>query len=503
MKEAQDQFVVRVIDSVVAGPSEADDLDSHVGRLQSFIILTRDEKTHGDFTIHIDRGDGKTPYSVKGNEAELTVDFFHNSHITLPSTYYLAYFLAIALLEHLIQTRLDLALKIFPRELYPAANEYIWRGSIPVSSIATIDRLRGESPRSGQLVGAIEIILQGTAPLFRGLTTKARMVADQLERRGLPPGDDIYKRVVSVFMYSDQERVADVANNIGSGHPAAVELLADLAADCQHGDAINLLETLLKAKKLDEGDRDFIETALKRKQGKQPIQEQASIKADAEIIKLEPASVAIGTGGITVSISPSIIGNRPAPAITESKKPVDALNYRTYANAFGDLITNPKTGTPLTIGICAPWGRGKTVLLGYIKDRIKEKSSNGTKCQCIDFNAWMYTKAEQLWAEFYSTILNSVEKGLSIGQKVQFKWYFFRRANPKLVFIWKFSLAAIVVCYLLLLLLEDQLLPVFSYIKAWWPTLLSLPLVGVLWKYFRSLSKDIFSKSKMPKFRAD
>ncbi len=319
---------------------------------------------------------------------------------------------------------------------------------------------------------------------------------------GVSDTEGFFKYLRTIFMLSDQTKVHEIYWEFVSEKPGAFRDLVNLTANCQHQDSVQLLELLSETKKLDNATKSYTEAVLKKKRGQQPIQEQASIKSDAVIITPEPVGITLGTSGPTVLITPTIYGNRPAPATAESKKPVDALNYRTYANAFGDLIANPETRTPLTIGVCAPWGRGKTVLLGYIKDRIKEKSSDETKCQCIDFNAWMYTKAEQLWAEFYSTILNSVEKGLSIGQKVQFKWYFFRRANPKLVFIWKFSLAAIVVCYLLLLLLEDQLLPVFSYIKAWWPTLLSLPLAGVLWKYFRSLSKDIFSKSKMPKFRA-
>jgi len=483
MEGPKDQFVVRVIDSVVAGPSEADGLDSHVGRLQSLIILTRDEKTRGDFTIHIDPGDGKSPYSVKGNEAELAVDFYHDSHIILPSTYYLAYFLAIALLEHLIQTRLDMTLKVFPRELYHAANEYIWRGSIPVSSIATIDRLRGESPRTGQLVNAIEQVLQGTERLYQKLTTKARMVADQLERWGLPT-DDVYRQIVSVFMHSDQERVADVADDIGSGHPAAVVLLADLVADCKHVDAINLLETLLKDKKLDEGDRDFIETALKRQQSKQPIQEPASIKSDSVIITPEPASVTLGTGDITVSTSPSIIGNRPAPATAESKKPVDALNYKTYADAFGDLITNPKTGTPLTISICAPWGRGKTVLLNYIQDRIKKNAGEKASCQCIEFNAWEYTKAEQLWAAFYSTILDAVEGSLGWWRRVGFRLHFLWRAHGKSLS----SLAILILAVAVAFMLSAE------YVEYWGTTAAVFSVIMGLWKVLRRVSKNVLSQ---------
>ncbi|MFH2035430.1 MAG: P-loop NTPase fold protein [Candidatus Zixiibacteriota bacterium] len=114
--------------------------------------------------------------------------------------------------------------------------------------------------------------------------------------------------------------------------------------------------------------------------------------------------------------------------ITENNNPEDALDYVRYGNALGDLITNKNTETPLTIGICGPWGRGKTALLKFIKDRIEyngelTKSDNDTKhtkCKCIKFNAWEHSKADEIWVGFYTTILKALEKDLiTIGLKLK------------------------------------------------------------------------------------
>ncbi|MCP4429030.1 MAG: hypothetical protein GY803_31480, partial [Chloroflexi bacterium] len=47
----------------------------------------------------------------------------------------------------------------------------------------------------------------------------------------------------------------------------------------------------------------------------------------------------------------------------------DRLGYDDYARAFAQVIGSPHTKTPLTIGIYAAWGMGKSFLLGKIKEQ--------------------------------------------------------------------------------------------------------------------------------------
>ena len=61
--------------------------------------------------------------------------------------------------------------------------------------------------------------------------------------------------------------------------------------------------------------------------------------------------------------------------MSEYETPPDALGYEVYANALGDLITNPDTETPMVIAICAHWGMGKTTLMDYVKRRIESNAS--------------------------------------------------------------------------------------------------------------------------------
>ena len=58
------------------------------------------------------------------------------------------------------------------------------------------------------------------------------------------------------------------------------------------------------------------------------------------------------------------IGERPSTSITaDTWTDCDQLEYGLYADAIAQFILDPKTKAPLTIGIKAPWGAGKTSLM--------------------------------------------------------------------------------------------------------------------------------------------
>ncbi|WNJ16973.1 P-loop NTPase fold protein [Pontibacter sp. G13] len=48
----------------------------------------------------------------------------------------------------------------------------------------------------------------------------------------------------------------------------------------------------------------------------------------------------------------------------------DWLGYRNYAKPIADIIADKASFPPLTVGILAPWGQGKTTLMRYIQDEI-------------------------------------------------------------------------------------------------------------------------------------
>jgi len=86
-------------------------------------------------------------------------------------------------------------------------------------------------------------------------------------------------------------------------------------------------------------------------------------------VRTEP--FAIWQAALNVEI-PFNIANRPS---TDIWTRVDSLGYAKYAQAIADSILIGDTPTPLTIGIQAPWGQGKTSLMRMIQERVDPTSA--------------------------------------------------------------------------------------------------------------------------------
>ncbi|MEL6849348.1 MAG: P-loop NTPase fold protein, partial [Bacteroidota bacterium] len=57
----------------------------------------------------------------------------------------------------------------------------------------------------------------------------------------------------------------------------------------------------------------------------------------------------------------------------------DLLGYKLYADTLADIIRDPDTKPPVTIGIMAPWGQGKTSLMRFIWENFGEERDRGAE----------------------------------------------------------------------------------------------------------------------------
>lgn len=91
----------------------------------------------------------------------------------------------------------------------------------------------------------------------------------------------------------------------------------------------------------------------------------------------------------------------------------DYLGFDAYATALAELIDNPKTATPLTIAISAPWGAGKTSLAKLLQKRLEERAhERRTRAHAIIwFNAWRHDAAPQLGAAFAADVARQLGRG--------------------------------------------------------------------------------------------
>ena len=145
----------------------------------------------------------------------------------------------------------------------------------------------------------------------------------------------------------------------------------------------------------------------------------------------------------------------------------DQLGYEAYARTIASLITHRETVAPLTIGIKAPWGAGKTSLMkrvqhlldGYAKlseesrtailqewqppqvtlrellqelkgsskptklesKRSKEGEGYGLPARItVWFNAWKYQTSEQIWAGMAHCIISQVTARMDVKERELF-----------------------------------------------------------------------------------
>ena len=100
----------------------------------------------------------------------------------------------------------------------------------------------------------------------------------------------------------------------------------------------------------------------------------------------------------------------------------DQLGFDDYAQALVDFITSQKTEKPLTIGIDAAWGMGKTTLMQMVKARLsndKGQDKGTHTVHTVWFDAWKYDKEESLWAALALDILQQVRKESGIIKRAR------------------------------------------------------------------------------------
>jgi formylglycine-generating enzyme required for sulfatase activity len=96
----------------------------------------------------------------------------------------------------------------------------------------------------------------------------------------------------------------------------------------------------------------------------------------------------------------SILSDQPADE--------DQLDFVPYAKTLADIIAEPGTDTPLTIGVFGGWGQGKTSLMRMVQRRLEDTASSNFPVRAVWFNAWLYSHQPALWRALISRVLEGV-----------------------------------------------------------------------------------------------
>lgn len=104
-------------------------------------------------------------------------------------------------------------------------------------------------------------------------------------------------------------------------------------------------------------------------------------------------------------------------ALNDRPQGPDRLDYEKYADAFAQVLSGRYTQTPLTVGVYASWGMGKSFLLGKIREKLQAVKERDEQLDFafIDFNAWVYSGSENLWAGLVTTLYDGIEQHYESG----------------------------------------------------------------------------------------
>jgi hypothetical protein len=95
----------------------------------------------------------------------------------------------------------------------------------------------------------------------------------------------------------------------------------------------------------------------------------------------------------------SILSDQPADE--------DRLDFDPYAQTLADVVADPDTDTPLTIGVFGGWGRGKASLMRMVRRRLQATAESKFPVRTVWFNAWLYNREEALWRALISRVLEA------------------------------------------------------------------------------------------------
>jgi hypothetical protein len=195
--------------------------------------------------------------------------------------------------------------------------------------------------------------------------------------------------------------------------------------------------------------------------------------------------------------------NIAARALADQWSEVDQLGYRVYALALADFIEDERTKKPLTIGIDAPWGMGKTTLMRLIKERVEEDRPQAPSLPTVWFNAWKHDKEESLWAALALEILRQTRERLRRGERVTL-WLQLNKERfnvrfllLRLVRALVFAITAvfvIVICAMITLqIVDDQ-----AAADQVWRYIGLIGGLGVLATLYNTIGKDIYRRLTSP-----
>lgn len=96
---------------------------------------------------------------------------------------------------------------------------------------------------------------------------------------------------------------------------------------------------------------------------------------------------------------------------------IDILFFEPFSNVVFNII-NDISNTPMTIGLFGSWGAGKSSVLNFIEEKIRNNNGKKTIC-CIKINAWLLEGYEDAKLSVVETVLEAIKDNETVFQNIK------------------------------------------------------------------------------------
>src|SRR5262245_3229468 len=111
---------------------------------------------------------------------------------------------------------------------------------------------------------------------------------------------------------------------------------------------------------------------------------------------------------------------------TDNETALDLLGFRVHAELVRSVVVDPKL-LPVTIGVFADWGGGKTSLMKMLEKSLDPESwpigsAERQQCEkvaCLYFNGWLFEGYDDAKSAILSSVLLALGEHTRLGPKVR------------------------------------------------------------------------------------
>lgn len=111
---------------------------------------------------------------------------------------------------------------------------------------------------------------------------------------------------------------------------------------------------------------------------------------------------------------------------TDNETSLDLLGFRVHSELIRSVVTDPNL-LPVTIGVFADWGGGKTSLMKMLQESFepehwKEGSAERKQCEriaCLYFNGWLFEGYDDAKSAILSSVLTALGEHKRFGPKLR------------------------------------------------------------------------------------